>query len=439
MRKIRIGIVGPGDSVALIVEVAREYQDRMVATGYIYEDASEVPEIVLANDNDVDMWIFSGKVPYRYALAGKRSVKPKLFMPHTGTSIYRVLLYLAKAQIPIGGMSFDTFSRQEIVETFEDAETTLPTIYVNDYDGVVSASELTRFHLELWQAGRTKIAVTCFFATYQELRRQGVMAFRIWPTKNNIRTILDLAVSKADAILSKAGQIAIQHIAIDDYDEFRRSAASGYSVQKVELQLYEILLQYAEKIQGSLAMQGNGRYILYSTRGAIEEFTCGFSQMPVIAEVGKRLSISASGGIGFGDTAYGADENANIALGLAKRKGKNHWMVILDDKTVVGPLNSDLQIAYSIRSETLDGLALAKKLNISGTTLNKLLSVFAKIEGEAIGAETLAQHLSMTERSARRLLGTLVQHGMALETGEEYRGAGRPRKMYRVDVKKIMA
>jgi hypothetical protein len=439
MRKIRIGIVGPGDSVALILEVAREYQDRMASTGYIYEDASEVPEIVLANDNDVDMWIFSGKVPYRYALTGKRSVKPKLFMPHTGTSIYRVLLYLAKAQIPIGGMSFDTFSRQEIVETFEDAETPLPIIYVNDYDGVVSASELTRFHLELWQAGRTKIAVTCFFATYQELRRQGVMAFRIWPTKNNIRTILDLAVSKADAILSKAGQIAIQHIAIDDYDEFRRLAASGYSVQKVELQLYEILLQYAEKIQGSLVMQGNGRYILYSTRGAIEEFTCGFSQMPVIAEVGKRLSISASGGIGFGDTAYGADENANIALGLAKRKGKNHWMVILDDKTVVGPLNSDLQIAYSIRSETLDGLALAKKLNISGTTLNKLLSVFTKIEGETIGAETLAQHLSMTERSARRLLGTLVQHGMALETGEEYRGAGRPRKMYRVDVKKIMA
>jgi hypothetical protein len=439
VRKIRIGIVGPDDSVALIEEVAREYQDRMIAKGYIYEDASEVPDMVAAYDSEVDMWIFSGKVPYRYALAGKRSVKPMLYMPHTGTSIYRVLLYLAKAQIPVGGMSFDTFSRQEIVETFEDAETPLPTLYVNDYDGVVSASELTRFHLDLWQAGRTKVAVTCFFATYQELKRQGVMAFRIWPTKSNIRSILDLAVSKADAIISKAGQIAIQHIAIDDYDEFRRLAASGYAVQKVELQLYEILLNYAERVHGSLMMQGNGRYILYSTRGAIEEITCGFSQMPVVAEIGRRLSVSASGGIGFGDTAYGADEHANIALGLARRKGKNHWMVILDDKTVVGPLNSDLQIAYSIRSETADGLALAKKLNISGTTLNKLLSVFSKIEGETIGAETLAQHLSMTERSARRLLGTLVQHGMAVETGEEYRGSGRPRKVYRVDVTKILA
>ena len=128
MRRIRIGVVGPGDSVTLIKEVATEYQDRMIATGYIYEDASEVPEIVSAHDNDVDMWIFSGKVPYRYARTGKISVKPKLYMPHTGTSIYRVLLYLAKAKIPVGAMSFDTFSRQEIIETFEDAETPLPTL-----------------------------------------------------------------------------------------------------------------------------------------------------------------------------------------------------------------------------------------------------------------------------------------------------------------------
>ena len=82
---------------------------------------------------------------------------------------------------------------------------------------------------------------------------------------------------------------------------------------------------------------------------------------------------------------------------------------------------------------------MAKKLNISGTTLNKLIAVFAKIEGGAIGAEVLAQHLSMTERSARRLLGTLVRHGMASETGEEYRGTGRPRKMYRIEVQKIKA
>ena len=122
MRKIKIGVVGPGDSVTLIEEVAAEYLDRMSVAGYIYEDASEVPELIAKNDPDVDMWMFSGKVPYRYAVAAKNSIKPKLFMPHTGTSIYRVLLYLAREQSPVGSMSFDTFSRQEIIETFDDAD-----------------------------------------------------------------------------------------------------------------------------------------------------------------------------------------------------------------------------------------------------------------------------------------------------------------------------
>ena len=109
-----------------------------------------------------------------------------------------------------------------------------------------------------------------------------------------------------------------------------------------------------------------------------------------------------------------------------------------DDKTVIGPLDSELQIKYSIRSGPDDTLSLAKQLNVSGTTLNRLISVFSKIDGEILGAETLARHLSMTERNARRLLNTLAAHGMAVENGEEYRGAGRPRKMYRIDVRKIL-
>jgi len=366
------------------------------------------------------------------------SVKPKMFIPHTGTSTYRVLLYLERERIPVGSMSFDTFSRQEIIETFEDAETPLPQIFVNDYDDVVSASALTKFHLDLWKSGATTVAVTCFFATYQELIRQGVTAFRIWPTKSNIRSMLDLALSRADAVLSKAGQIAIQHIAIDGYDDFSRDAVSGYAVLKVELQLHEVLLGFAEKVMGAIVMQGNGRFTIYSTRGAMEEITCGFSHMPVMEEIGRRLAISVSGGIGFGDTVYSANENAMIALGIARRKGTRKWMVVLDDKSVLGPLDSELQIKYSIRSEAADMLILAKQLNISGTTLNRLLSVYAKIDGELLGAETLASYLSMTERNARRLLGNLAEHGMAVEVGEESHGAGRPRKMFRIDVQKIL-
>ncbi len=437
MRKIRLALVGPQDSVDLIEEVAEEYKERIYTQRCIYSDASEVPEIISRYDADVDIWIFSGIVPYRYAITAANSTKPKLYVSHTGSSIYRVFLHLFKQNKPISSMSFDTFSRKDIVETFSDAEVPLPQIYVKDYIGIVSASELTEFHLDLWKQGKTEVAVTCFRATYLELKRHGVNAFRIWPTRSNIRAILNLAVSKADAMFSKAGQIAIQHIAIDDYDEFARDSASGYTVLKVELKLQEILLSFDEQVQGAILMQGNGRFTIYSTRGAMEEITQGFSHMPIVDVIGSRLPIGVSGGLGFGDTAYGANENAGIAMGIARRKGRNKWMVVLDDKTVVGPLNSDLLLSYSMRSATGDLMELAKHLNINGTTLNRLLSVFVKIDGETMGAETLAQCLSMTERNARRLLGNLTANGMAQEVGEEARGAGRPRKMFRIDLSKL--
>ena len=82
-------------------------------------------------------------------------------------------------------------------------------------------------------------------------------------------------VSKADTILSKTGQIAIQHIVVDNYDDFVRDAPSGYAVLKMELKMQEILLRFAEQIKGSIVMQGNGRFALYSTRGCLEEATGG--------------------------------------------------------------------------------------------------------------------------------------------------------------------
>lgn len=437
MRKVSLALVGPRDSVELILEVAAEYEEKFYSVPCIYEDASEVPAIIRRYDAEIDLWIFSGKVPYQYAVESKLATKPLLFVSHTGTSIYRVFLQLLKEKSTIGSMSFDTFSRKEIAETFADAQIVLPELFVNDYSGIVSASELTRFHYELWQAGKTTAAVTCFYATYLELKRQGVKAFRIWPTKNNIRAILNLAISKADAIFSKAGQIAIQQVAIDEYDDFSREAESGYSVLKVELQLHEYLLSLTEKVQGSIVMHGNGRFTIFSTRGAMEEITRGFKFMPGTVELCRRFSVGVSGGLGFGDTAYAANENATIAMGLARRKGKNTWMVVLDDKTVIGPLNSDLSLNYSMRSETQEARGLAKRLNISGMTLNRLLSVFAKIDGATLGAETLAKYLSMTERNARRLLGNLSEQGMAVEIALETPGAGRPRKIYRLDLAKI--
>jgi hypothetical protein len=438
MKKINIAVVGPSDSVALICEVAREKAEVLDIFPFIYQDAPEVPDIIAQHDDKIDVWLFSGKVPHRYAINSHNILKPLFYIPHTGSSLYRALIQMnSMEKLKIDKISFDTLSAKEIEETFADISLELPEYYVHDYSGVITKEELTNYHYELWKSGKTDIAVTCFYPSYLELKKLGVPVFRIWPTRHNIRSILATAINKVEAARYKGGQIAIHHIAIDDYDHFVREVASGYDVKRIELQLYDILIHYTEAVKGSIFMHDNGRYTIYSTRGSVEEVTQSFTIIPVYEEIIQRLAIHVSGGIGFGQTAHGADKNAYVALGLARQAGQGKWMVVLDDKTALGPLSSAVHLKYDLRCENKDVRKVAEQLNISLATMNKLIAVFTKLDGKAANADEFALYLNITTRSARRLLGTLVDHGFAELVGEEGGGKGRPRKLYQVSVKQL--
>jgi predicted ArsR family transcriptional regulator len=60
------------------------------------------------------------------------------------------------------------------------------------------------------------------------------------------------------------------------------------------------------------------------------------------------------------------------------------------------------------------------------------MAVCQKLDGQVITADILARYLSVTPRSARRLLASLLAHGLASVAGEEAAGSGRPRKLYEI-------
>lgn len=431
MNKIRLAIVGPSDSIDLIHKVVLERADILESMPIVYQDASEVPQIMEQYDNAVDMWLFSGIVPYERA-SSLKVMKPLFYIPHTGSSLWRALLQITYIEkLDLSSISFDTFSQQEIEETFTDSNLPLPQIYVDHHKGIASACDTTQYHYNLWKNGNTNIAVTCFCATYENLKQMGVPVFRIWPTRSNIRTTLDIAISDFEAQRFKGGQIAIQHIAIDDYDDIVR-ASSSYGVKRIELRLYEILVGYAEKLKGSIVVRGDGQYTLYSTRGILEEFTEDFTVMPILDDITRNVEAKVSGGMGFGSTAYAAEESAYRALGLAKQRGKGVWMVVTDNREAIGPLSSITHLKYSICADDTVLKQFADQLSISITTVNKLLAAINKLAKETITADDLAIYLAITPRSARRLLSTLVDQGLAEVTGEEMLAKGRPRKLYKV-------
>ncbi|QDR81865.1 GTP cyclohydrolase [Sporomusa termitida] len=438
MEKIRLAIVGPSDSVSLAYAVAAERNDILAPQVIVYQDAAQVPEIMRARCPEFDMWLFSGIVPYHYALS-VATHKPVFYIPHTGCSLYRALFeitYIKK--LKLHRISFDTYNQADVEETFKDINLPLPTIYVKPFADVVSAKDFANHHYELWQAGKIDIAVTCFLATYERLKELGVPVIRVWTTRSNIRTTLDVAINSCLAQRFKGTQLAIQEIAIDEYDNIVR-ASSSYNVKRMEMCLYKILIDYAEMLKGSLVSRGDGQYTLYSTRGILEDSTNELTIIPILEEISCQVKAAVSGGIGFGVTAYDAEQNAFRALGMAQQKGKGLWLAVNDDREVIGPLSSAVHLKYSVQADAASCKRVADQLNLSVTTVNRLLAVIDKLDKDTIGAEELGVYLTITSRSARRILTILVENGLAEFAGEEMIAKGRPRKLYKINVQLLLA
>ncbi len=180
MRKIRISVVGPADSVALIVEVGKEYAKRVEINALTYTKPTEVPQLIEEMGDIPDAWLFSGLVPYYYAVDSQLTAKPLFYIPHTGSSLYRVLLQIACVEkLDFDSISFDLLSRAEIEDTFADIPLQVKNIYVKEFSNIISAEDLVAYHYDLWQSGKTKAAVTTLQSAYVELKKKKMPVFRI--------------------------------------------------------------------------------------------------------------------------------------------------------------------------------------------------------------------------------------------------------------------
>lgn len=431
MSRQRLAIVGPTDSVKLIYTAAQLQRYTLVPIPMVYNNAADVPELLRQQQEQADIWLFSGVVPYRYALTVPRWNKPLLYIPHTGSSLYRAFLKITQALgLPLAKLSFDTYSRYEIEEAFSDLALTMPKVYLKPYDGVIAAEELTAFHQDLWEKRLINVAVTCFHKTVVQLQAQGIPAIRISPTPNNIRTALESAARLAVSMRYSEAQIATVQISIERYDQLVHDAASSYDVNRLEIRLHELLIDFAQQVGGALIPQGRGKYIIFTTRGQIASITGQFKTLPLLTTIHKQLKLQISGGIGFGSTAYQAEENAHTAHGLAARLGAGQWIIVTDDRQVLGPLNSAEQV-YAVTPDTEQQRNLARSLQISIVTLNRLTKLVADLNGHAISINTLAEQLNITPRSTRRIITALKTAGFVYASGEATDGIGRPRKLYR--------
>lgn len=423
--KIRLGVISEEHNINILQEVIEEYNDYEI-TAFIDPDGTHTLNIIDNHQQEFDSWLVFDQINYLHIKNWGKAQKPVYYIPYRGASFYKTLCTAIYQGFKIDELSIDTIPYYDITRALDDMQINYNVInHLSDEHGALSLNGYAAFHRELFKKGITKAAVTKSCYVKSLLESEGIPAFCIMPVRVTVRNILNVILTQFRIKKLREGQIAVQVFSFNllgDKDNF-------YSVDDLysrEIAISQKLISYTKNISGSLKPANEGNFYIFTTRGSLEQLTNSFTslpELPILHDLNKSLRAC---GIGIGNSAREAEYNA---VTCADQKGC--WYVVLDDKTISGPLGSSQQIDYQYASAQLE--AVSKKTSLSQATLSKICHALKIYGRDELNAQELATILQILPRSARRILTCLTEHGYAEEIRSEMSETkGRPRKIYKI-------
>lgn len=428
----KIGVVGPPPSVERILAVANEFEHEIEFVPFTYEDAKEVSKIVQEHNPEFDGWFFSGPIPYTIA---RNVLSPEaniVYCPPTGSNLYRCFIQMSiDHDEVVKRVSVDMIESegQYLHEQLSELEIPDENTHVLTYDEHYDPEEITQFHLQLWRDGKTQGAFTTLFSVERALQKEGVPIYRVLMTKMEIRQAMKMVIEKARSSYFKDTQIGVEIIELEQFDKIAEKSKTRFHLQHLELKIRHTLLLLCEKLDGSLMANGNGRYQIFSTRGAIER------EIDMLRNTVQQLSLDAevpvAVGIGFGETAFSAENNARKAIQNAKERPESGIVIVQDNGVMRESVGETEQLTYAYRSNDKELLDKLNKANVSIKTYNKIEALVQRMGWSTFTTTDIASYLSMTVRNAQRIMGSLCEYDLAEYRGEELQSMrGRPKKIY---------
>ncbi|TCO70742.1 hypothetical protein [Marinisporobacter balticus] len=429
--KLRLGIVGAFDTVDKIKSVGQKLDQQILIKTYPYKHKNETIEILKKHQNEVDVLLFSGQVPYFFAKGEGVIHKPAVYIPRTGTSVYRAFWQMRDSGIDYRKMSFDTIDEMAIDEVINELDIPMKKRFAKPFSEDIDYDELLDFHYQLWKEKKINIAITCISKVYEQLKERNVPVYKLYPTTSLIREHVNKAIYKGDVEKIKGTQIAVQIVKVKNKIQ---SMSSQYEFLKLKNKLEEGLIPYTQENFGSLFPFGRDEYLIFTTRGAIAKKCENFDLVKYL-QYQDASKIKLASGIGFGNSVHEAEANARIALGYALEEERNSCFIVDEKGNILGPIkeNNDGALSYELAVTDKEMQEMAEQIKISATYISKIKSIIEKMGSNKMNAEELANYLGISIRSGRRILKQMTDagYGKVIAT-KSVASAGRPRQIYEI-------
>lgn len=436
--KLVVGIVGPEDSVYRMKSIGEKYfAEEMELVPIIYGVVTEIETLLPRyHSYEIDFWLFTGFIPYHYALDKKLVDKEEAYYPPlAGSSLFRTIIrIILNKENKWQRLSFDTLDRDDVETALEDAGLDIE-LYILPYHETSGNDEIFEFHKQLYRSGKVDICLTCINHVNERLKQEQIPVYRMVPTQNIIKRSFPKILDKARSIAFQRSQVSVIAIEVDSREWISLRRKQTYEIKRREQSLEQYLIDFSERARGSSVRIGDGLYFIFVTWGELEELEHSQELQALPAKLKSLTEFQIHVGVGNGYTVHEAEVNVRKALQYAQEKKEPCVMKVLQDGSVIGPLNMQENISFATR-HTLAAieerlLALKDEAMISFSTISKVYALSQHYKKDQVTAQELARWLHLTDRSARRILKELHTLKLVEEIGEEQPGArGRPRKVY---------
>jgi hypothetical protein len=406
---------GPGGNGA----VAR----RLVAVAYRTEQ--EAGDKVLRLGTGIDVWLFASRVPYVYARQAGVLRKPATYVPLGGSALYAALLRASRqGDYDLSRLSVDVLSRAEVEDAFTDMGLGTGNVHVREEPATAAA--LAAFHERLWRRHQTTVAITCLEPVAQRLAALEIPVLVVRPTRSAIGSALRTATLLGAQRRLEDAQLAVAVVEVPTLRETARRSSPRQPREELRLVVHRLLLQEAQRINATLSPAGEDSFLVTATRGSLSGATDGFRVPPFAERARSELGIVLKVGVGLGLTAQDAEAHARAVLARAHADpGARGFALDREGHALVpGPREPVV-----VRASNPRGLA----------TLSRLTDQLPEDAGpHVVDAETAGRLLGVTSRTARRLLRSLAEEGLAWPLPpNRIPQPGRPRQLYRLVTEKL--
>lgn len=424
--EIRIGVIGPLELLPLILQTLKAFPS-FIPEVRVYRHESEAVEHTRELMHNVEVLLFSGPEPYRLARQRLTLPVPALYVPRSGTGLYRALFHLDH-KCDMQACTVDSLSKLAVERVFTELGIRGIDMYYYEGDPLLSRDDVLQFHVQHYEQGKSSAALTGSREVSEMLSIYGVPNEWVMPTEQDITVSLERALLSTETRRSKETQFVIGLIHMEGTDIEGPQQDAGRTKERI----HRTVQGFVESLNGHVSQINDYEYLFVTTRGAFEAVTGGYKSIQLAKEMGTAYGVTMSIGAGFGTSASDAGVHAELALRHAKDAGGNICFIVREDRSIIGPL--EMAEANECDMSLID-FKLVKEAEAAGLSpmhLSKLVAQVARTGRTEYSAFELAVILNITVRSTHRLLSLWLDAGL-IEIAREVKAPskGRPKQIYR--------